>query len=270
MSDLPIYLIDSFTVEKFKGNPTAVCIINSAVTKKDMQLISKEINLPVTVFVELQKDIASVHQLYYFTVLAEIPACGHGTLAAAKAIALKYKVKQLRFITIEDKIIDITIASEMVVMSYPKYTALEYMVSDELIESLKLNDYHVIGVSKELETLFIELKEPKRLRSVRPDYKKLIASADDIIEVVITSRSDDKQYDYLLRSFCPWIGIDEDPVTGSVHSVLADFWAEKLKKQELKVYQASERGGELFIKNYDNKVEIGGQAVLLMEGSLYF
>ncbi len=264
------YLVDTFTSAKFKGNPAAVCILDDTVTKDDMQLIAKEINLPVTVFVELQNDIASVHHLYYFTVVTEIPACGHATLAAAKAIAMKCKAKQLRFITIEDKIITTTIADEMVVMSYPKYEAVEYKASNELLESLGLNECHVIGICKELETLFIEINEPSVLRTVKPDYKKLMQSNHEIIEVVITSRSDDERYDYLIRSFCPWIGIDEDPVTGSVHSVLAGYWANKLNKQQLKAYQASERGGELFVTNFDNKVEIGGQAVLTMEGSFYF
>ncbi len=74
-----------------------------------------------------------------------------------------------------------------------------------------------------------------------------------IIEVVVTSISDTPEYDFLLRSFCPWIGIDEDPVTGSVHTVLAGFWKERLGKEQLKAYQASARGGEILVRYYDDK-----------------
>jgi PhzF family phenazine biosynthesis protein len=268
MNKIPFYITDAFTKEKFSGNPTAVLIVNSTVTKNDMQLMAKEINLPVTVFVVLQDNMDAVHPLYYFTSITGIPACGHATLAAAKVVAMKHKTKQLRFITIEDKIIETAITDELIMMSYPKYEVVEYPVHSGLIESLSLNDYYVIGICKELETLFIEIKEPSVLRAIKPDYKKLLQSNNEIKEIVITSPSDEKQYDYLLRSFCPWIGIDEDPVTGSVHSVLAGYWANKLNKHQLKAYQASERGGELFVNSYHDKVEIGGAAVLIVEGVL--
>lgn len=263
----PFYLLDSFASEKFKGNPTAVCLVDGSVSKTTMQQTAKEINLPVTVFVELQKDMSAVHQLYYFTTVTEIPACGHATLAAARAVSLKHNIQRLRFITIEDNIIAASITTERIVLTYPRYEAVWYAENSQLIESLSITDYTIIGVCKELETLFIELKEPGQLRTIQPDHKKLVTSAGDIIEVVLTSRSDDERYDYLLRSFCPWIGIDEDPVTGSVHSVLAGYWANKLNKRQLKAYQASERGGEIYVTSFDNKVELGGEAVLVMEGS---
>jgi PhzF family phenazine biosynthesis protein len=267
---LAFYLIDAFASETFKGNPTAVCMVDSSVSKTTMQQIAKEINLPVTVFVSLQKDLNAVHPLYYFTSLIEIPACGHATLAAAKMVSFKTHLKQLRFITIEGKMITAEITGSSIVMSYPKYHTVEYKAGEELAESLGLNDYVVIGFCKELDTLFIEVADPGVLRMVKPDYQKLISSANDIMEVVITSRSDNKRYDYLLRSFCPWIGINEDPVTGSVHSVLAGYWTNKLNKyQQLKVYQASERGGELFVTGFDDKVQLGGETVLVMEGEFY-
>lgn len=75
-------------------------------------------------------------------------------------------------------------------------------------------------------------------------------------------------YDYLLRSFCPWIGIDEDPVTGSVHSVLAGFWTKKLNKNKLKAFQCSERGGELFVTSFSDKVELGGKMITILKGDI--
>ena len=82
------------------------------------------------------------------------------------------------------------------------------------------------------------------------------------------SASSNKEYDFVLRSFCPWIGIDEDPVTGSIHSVLADFWKNKTGKLRLTCYQASERGGLLHIRAGDQSVEIGGNARFVLEGNL--
>jgi PhzF family phenazine biosynthesis protein len=265
MDNFPFYIVDAFASEKFRGNPAAVCIINSTFTKNNMQLVARETNLPVTVFVELQKDIVSVHPLYYFTTVTEIAACGHTTLAAAKVISSLHRVKQLRFITIEDKIINTAITDEMIVMTYPKYETIECTISNELVESLRLDDYHIIGICKELETLFIEINKPSILPSIKPDYKRLLQINNEIKEIVITSRSDDKRYDYMLRSFCPWIGIDEDPATGSVHSALAGYWSKKLSKKNLSAYQASERGGEVFVTAFDDKVKLGGNAVVIRE-----
>ena len=82
------------------------------------------------------------------------------------------------------------------------------------------------------------------------------------------SKAVNKKYDFVLRSFCPWIGIDEDPVTGSIHSVLGHFWQNRLNKRELIAFQASNRGGQIYIKPLRNTVEIGGKAKVILEGYL--
>ena len=270
MRNIPVYFIDTFTSEKFKGNPTAVCLISNSISETEMLLIAKEFNLPVTAFVEMAESNGSLYNIQYFTTLTEIPACGHASLAAAKVVSMLKNRESLQLKPKQGSIIEVSIHNDQIVMSYPKYEVEEFSVTKELAKSLSLEEYISIGFSGELETLFIELPDPEILRNLKPDYRQLIKSTDKIKEVVITSLSDDKQYDYLLRSFCPWIGIDEDPVTGSVHSVLSGFWAKKLNKNNLHAYQASERGGELFIKNFANKVELGGNAFLIMEGSFYF
>ena len=68
------------------------------------------------------------------------------------------------------------------------------------------------------------------------------------------------------RYFCPKYGIDEDPVTGSAHTTLIPYWADKLNKSSLTAKQLSKRGGELYCQNLENRVLIGGNAVLYMKG----
>jgi PhzF family phenazine biosynthesis protein len=266
----PVYFIDAFTAEKFQGNPTAVCILQSSISYEKMLLVAKELNLPVTAFIEIAGSKDELYRIYYFTTVTEIPACGHATLAAAKAIGMLMNINAVSFKTCEERIIEVAMRDDKIIMSYPVYKAEPFPVSNELIRSLSIEIFKPIGFSKELETLFIELPDAQQLRNIQPDYARLIKSSDKIIEVVITSVSDDPRYDYLLRSFCPWIGIDEDPVTGSVHSVLAGFWSDRLHKNNLRVYQASKRGGEAFVTAYADKVELGGQAVPVIEGLIYF
>jgi PhzF family phenazine biosynthesis protein len=155
-------------------------------------------------------------------------------------------------------------------MSYPRYEWKKGTVENETLQSLGITDYRATAFSAELETLFIQLQNGDAIRKVQPDYRRLEKSSQLIKEVVITSASDDPQYDYLLRSFCPWIGIDEDPVTGSVHSVLGSYWQQQFNKNTLKAYQASRRGGELLVNAYDSTIEIGGKTVIVMKGEMNY
>ena len=84
------------------------------------------------------------------------------------------------------------------------------------------------------------------------------------MELIISSSSN--QYDFVSRYFCPKYGINEDPVTGSAHTTLIPYWSERLNKNLLTAKQISKRGGDLFCENADNRVLIGGSAVLYMKG----
>jgi len=262
------FVIDTFTSTPFKGNPTGVCITPQKLSTDQMLSIARKLNFPVTAFIEKHTTPQSACTIKYFTPTTEIPACGHATLASAKVIFELDSIVATTFTTIEGLAIAVRLENEIVVMSYPVYLMETAEVSKELLDSLALCNYKSAGYCKELQTLFIELDDPAVLKSLQPDFKQLVSSSDKIKEVVITSISDIAGYDYLLRSFCPWIGIDEDPVTGSVHSVLGGFWKTRLNKTTLKAFQCSERGGELFVTAYGDKVELGGKTVTILKGEI--
>ena len=264
---IPAYIIDSFTSTKFKGNPTAVCLSKTQPSYAMMHSIARELHFPVTAFLEMPAA-NEVYKINYFTVTGEIPACGHATLAAAQAIFELTAGDSPQFKTIENTIIKTHRDEETIFMAYPKFTTADFDIPEATLKSLGITHYKPVGFCEELETLFIELEHPEQLRQLQPNFDMLTKSTDRMIEVVVTSVSDSKDFDFLLRSFCPWIGIDEDPVTGSVHAVLAGFWKERLGKNELTAYQASERGGEVFVKAFDNSVQIGGKAITILKGEL--
>lgn len=263
----PFYLIDTFTSTKFKGNPTSVCYLNDCINKELMLSIAQEVGVPVTAFV-LPLN-ANTYGIRYFTITGEIPACGHATLASAEVMFKRTKNNdEISFKTIEEVIIDCNKKENIIYMTYPKYEMIDYNVSNKTLDTLGIKNYSSIGFCKELETLFIEIDNAKILREIKPNYNLLKESNNEIKEVVITSISDIKEYDFLLRSFCPWIGINEDPVTGSVHSVLARFWETKLNKISLVAYQASKRGGEVYVTSSETKIELGGKSIMVLEGRL--
>ena len=261
------YIIDTFTAAAFKGNPTGVCYSSESMDDETMLALANELGFPVSAFLSKEKE-GNEYQIRYFTPTTEIPACGHATLAAAQVILLEDKIPNPTFHTSNNIIIKTVHDDGFIMMSYPKFDLQDYAVSAEMMNSLGLTTYKSAGYCPQLEAVFIELNNASALKAVRPDYAKLVASSNEAKEVVITSAADSELHDYVLRSFCPWIGIDEDPVTGSVHSVLAGFWKARLRKDVFNVFQASERGGELVVKAFDDKVEIGGRTVTVLKGTI--
>ena len=260
------FILDTFTSKQFHGNPTGVCFLPEDIEVNVMQSIASELNFPVTAFT--RKIENGTYGLRYFTPLTEITACGHATLATAAVIAKESQSDTILFKTETDVSIQTLVKDGLVTMLYPKYALQDYKVPDEFLESLGIANYEDIKYCPELESVFVELLSPRQLRNVQPNFVNLVKSNPQIKEVVITTDSDTAKYDYLLRSFCPWIGIDEDPVTGSIHSALAPYWGERLNKKRLNAFQASKRGGEFLLTIASEQVLISGTYVLLMEGKL--
>jgi PhzF family phenazine biosynthesis protein len=258
---MQVYTIDTFTSTPGSGNPTVVCLPAHQLTGQEMQSLATEWRVPVSAFVYPLTE--GEYAIRYFTITTEIPACGHATLAAARAVFDNEAKHTISFVTIENIILTVEQRRSIIVMSYPRYELSDYNLSLQTLHSLQLTSYKSVGICRALESLFIELDNPALLRSLQPDYRKMMDSDPSLKEIVVTSLSDDPAYDFLLRSFCPWIGIDEDPVTGSVHSVLAGFWEKRLQKKELVAWQASPNGGKLFVTSFENKVELGGESVII-------
>jgi len=261
------WLLDTFTNEKFKGNPTPVCIVKDRLSDLTLHSLAKEFNAPVTAFIEFPatKDI---FQIRYFTITGEIPACGHATLGAAFILLNQMNKEQIVFKTIENIQLKARKENDLVFIEYPRFEKIKFDLPEALMRALSIKSIETYFYCSELQSLFIELKDENQVKNVQPDYSQLVKSSNEIKEVVVMSVSQNPSFDFVLRSFCPWIGIDEDPVTGSIHSVLAHYWKERLNKNKLRVYQASERGGQLFVNALEDKVEIGGYSKIIIEGQL--
>jgi PhzF family phenazine biosynthesis protein len=261
------YLLDTFTNEIFRGNPTSVCILDKTLSVKTMHSLAKEFNAPVTAFVEPQSE-NEIYPIRYFTVTGEIPACGHATLGAAFVLHNQTVGTQITFETIEKIMLQTRKDNGVTFIEYPKFNKTDFVIPTMLMNALNIQDSQTNFFSEELQSLFIELKNETEVKQLSPDFKMLLESTDKIKEVVVMSKAENKNYDFVLRSFCPWIGIDEDPVTGSVHSVLGQFWQERLNKNVLVAFQASQRGGHIVVKQLQNTVEIGGHVEMIIEGRL--
>ena len=268
MSKNNYFLLNTFSSQAFKGNPTPICFLSSPFSVRKMHSIAIELNAPVTVYL-LKKDEDNTFEIRYFTRIGEIPTCGHGTFGAAYILFKENgNANHLKFLTIEGVTIHASRENETTYIEYPQFQKTEFEYPSTLNEALGIKSFTSYFFCKELESLFILLESSEMIKCVCPNFNKLIQSTNKVKEVVIMSESESDAIDFILRSFCPWIGINEDPVTGSIHAILGPYWSKRLNKDVLIANQVSERGGEIIIKTLTDSVKIGGECTILIEGML--
>ena len=109
-------------------------------------------------------------------------------------------------------------------------------------------------------------EDAAEVRAVRPDFDAVARS--DARLVAVTAPGDRPGIDFVSRAFAPAVGVDEDPVTGSLHCTLAPLWADRLGRSELVAEQASARGGTVRVELRGDRVALAGQAVTVVSGEL--
>ncbi|MDA3940994.1 MAG: PhzF family phenazine biosynthesis protein [Spirochaetia bacterium] len=225
---LKIYHIDAFTNEVFKGNYAAVIITDEWLPDNLMQSIASENNLSETAFVLFSQD--------------KSPS---GITFSAKTVG-DLTVRQ-----VEDGFIE---------MTFPNRCPYKInLIPKELIKGLSIKPNEVL---LNQQVYFVIYANEEDVRTVIPNQEELKKLAP--YDVVVSAASN--KYDFNSRYFWPANGTGEDPVTGSIHAGLAPFWAERLGRNKLIAYQASERGGILKCRVEDNHVFISGKAVQYLEG----
>jgi PhzF family phenazine biosynthesis protein len=274
---VPLYLVDAFTEEPFKGNPAAVCLLKSSYPTDILQTIAAEMNLSETAFLHnLEKKRlkeSKIFSLRWFTPKVEMPLCGHATLASAAVLFYDVGVStnEVVFETMSGKL---TAKKEekSVILNFPTGDLSSLNPPPELLDALGVDDYKDAGYCRKTGNLLIILHDEKTLRSLKPNFELMKATpAKEKIRGVITTSLGHPPYDFVSRYFAPWIGINEDPVTGSAHTTLALYWSNKLGKREMLAFQASPRGGTLTVRLHPNndRVDLIGKAVIISKGELY-
>jgi len=261
---IPIYQVDAFTEVPFKGNPAGVCLLERAAEASWMQSVAAEMNLAETAFPVAEGD---GFRLRWFTPKVEVRLCGHATLATAHILwerGVLAPDREARFQTLSG-LLTARRDGALIELDFPARPPLPEPPAwaDAVVGALGIKPVH-IGMSAE-DVLF-EAADEETVRSIAPDFATLRALPAR--GVIVTSRSSDKRYDFVSRFFAPAVGVDEDPVTGSSHTVLVPYWAKKLGKTSLTAYQASARGGVLHLRHEGARVKIAGRAVTVIKGEI--
>lgn len=259
------YFVDSFTNQKFKGNPAAVCITDSDLDNATMQNIATEIGFSETAFIRQIADNA--YTIRFFTPKKEIPLCGHATLASSKIIFDTTDFQTISFLNCDNIELAIQKAGNEIVMQFPVYETESITVPENLLAALGIEDLLTTRFSPKNRIILIEIADSEKLAGLHPNFPALIQSYEGINGVLVTAQSKDPAFDFQYRYFWPWAGTDEDPVTGAVQTFLTKYWATKLNRRKLKVFQSSARTGRMTTELLEDKVLIYGEAVTVLEGS---
>ncbi len=271
------FIIDSFTAEPFKGNPAAVCLLDSPLSATQMLLTAQEFGLSETAFVteigagQGAEKGAGRYNIRYFSPKMEVDICGHATLAAAKALFSERKdVNTAAFTTHKGVTLKAQRAGTEIVMQFPVYDVVPAEVPRAMLDALGLHTVLRTSYSPDIHSLLIEIDSAEALAGLRPNFAALLASYDDIHGVCVTALSNDPEFDFESRYFWPWSGTDEDPVTGAMHCVLTPYWGAKLGLRKMRARQCSQRGGFMAVELMaSGELLIRAEAQIILKGELF-
>jgi PhzF family phenazine biosynthesis protein len=261
---LEIVQVDAFTDRPFAGNPAAVCVLEALPADAWMQAVAHEMNLSETAFLAPEGD---GWRLRWFTPAVEVDLCGHATLASAHVLWESGRLgldAAARFATRSGPLSAVR-RDGWIELDFPTLPATRGPLPANLLGALGAPGQPVWTGRSRYDAL-VELESEAVIRALRPDFTRLAKAG--MRGVIVTARAERPDVDFVSRFFAPGSGVDEDPVTGSAHCVLAPHWAVRLGRSELRARQVSARGGELRVRLAGERTHIAGQAVTVLRGAL--
>ena len=264
----PLTRVDAFADRPFTGNPAAVMPLEEWLSDAMLQAIAAENNLSETAFLVPDESGEADYELRWFTPTVEVALCGHATLASGHVLlsAAQWR-SDMRFRTRKAGILRVSREGDEGDIRYrmrlPAFRATAKPMPDvaramggDVVETL----WHEGGYA------LIVYHGADEIRALAPDLAALKAGGDLMYIATAPGAGDPSGADVVSRVFVPGGGIDEDPVTGSAHSVLAPYWTTRLGRDDFAAYQASARGGHIGCRLDGDEVELTGRCVTTLVG----
>lgn len=256
MTTIPFFQVDAFAEKALTGNPAAVLPLEKWLDDRVMQAIAAENNLSETAFTVPSGTDEYDFDLRWFTPTNEVEMCGHATLAAGHVLmtgsSVRFSTKSgLMTVSRHDELLELDIRS----------ANLTEVHEPDLCAALGLPDGPIWLADGYNDAAIIEVGDEAAVRAVAPDFaalKKIHRMA------VVTGRG--QGHDVASRVFVPYLGIDEDPVTGSAHAALVPYWTERLGRGEFTALQASARSGVLHCRQEGDRAVLGGHCHTVIIG----
>ena len=263
-----IFVVDAFSDGTYRGNPAGVVPLERG-DEPDaewMQATAAEMRHSETAYLEPRPDGA--YGLRWFTPEVEVDLCGHATLASAHVL---YETGRLApdaaavFHTRGGVLTAARESSGELRIDFPAAPPEPCDAPAGLLDAVGIAKAEVLRTDGQFFMLVVA--DAATVRDLTPDFRALVA-LPDVRGVYVTAPGDDGHFDIVSRCFGPKVGIDEDPVTGSMHCVIGPYWCERLGKTELRAFQASARGGEMRVRVAGDRVLLIGNAVTRLRGEL--
>lgn len=265
-----IRIVDAFTDRPFAGNPAGVLLLDAFPGDDWLQNVAMEVNHAETAFAHpLPPGGEADWALRWFTPVAEVAMCGHATLATAHVLhSTRAYEGPVRFATRSGVLVATPAEDGSITMDFPTAPLTRVEIAKGVGEALGAEPLAAFDTGPNVGDLLVELADEKTVHALAPDLKAL--GAHSTRGVIATARAEDpaRGYDFVSRCFFPNVGIDEDPVTGSAHTALAPYWAERLGRPGLTGLQASRRSGRVRTELRGDRTLLSGRAVTVIEGEL--
>lgn len=257
---IPLYQLDAFTDRLFAGNPAAVCPLQRWLADGILAAIAAENNLSETAFLVPKGED---YELRWFTPKVEIDLCGHATLAAGEVVFrwLRPGSSRVSFHSRRAGVLGVERRGRDLVLDFPARAPKPCDAPSGLLDALGGTPIEVLASERDVLVVYRTEAEVARLA---PSMAPLAALGQ--VGVIASARGE--RVDFVSRFFAPGMGVDEDPVTGSAHCVLAPYWAAALGKSTLEARQLSARGGALRCTLRGKRVDIAGGVVPFLEGTI--
>lgn len=257
---VPFFQVDAFTDTLFAGNPAAVLVLRDWPDDHVLQAIAAENNVSETAFVVEEAAGSDAHYaLRWFTPKVEIALCGHATLASGHVLIGDRSM--IRFRTRQAGLLTVTSAGDIgLTLDLPSWPASPQdlpRLSEALGGPVQKTLWRDGGYA------VLVYPDAAAVRALAPDFRAL----ERLGNILFIATAPGDETDVVSRVFAPGAGIDEDPVTGSAHCVLADYWTRRLDMQGFSAEQASARGGLLHVALNGDRVILTGRCRTVIEGS---
>ncbi|HNX55711.1 MAG TPA: PhzF family phenazine biosynthesis protein [Prolixibacteraceae bacterium] len=256
---LQIFQADAFAAGLFKGNPAAVVPLTQWLSDELMQQIAMENNLSETAFFIPEGDHFHIR---WFTPKAEVRLCGHATLATAHVLfnELNFQGDLLEFESLSG-ILTVKKVEDKLQLDFPADFSQEVEPIETFTEAFSAKPLQIFKGRTDYMLLF---DSEETIKNLNPNIQLLLST--NARGVIATAKGN--EVDFVSRFFAPAVGVNEDPVTGSAHTTLIPFWANRLSKNELTALQLSARGGQLWCTLLGKRVFIAGKAVTYLRGEI--
>ncbi|AZD80763.1 PhzF family phenazine biosynthesis protein [Pseudomonas chlororaphis] len=258
---LDIFQVDAFSSTPFGGNPAAVCPLDAWLPDATLQRIAEENNLSETAYFVRNGEL---FELRWFTPSVEVDLCGHATLAAAWVLfeQLNEPSELLRFSTRSGEL-RVRRDGERLSMDFPARQSAAVEIPPSLLHALGLPRAEALYRT---DDYLLVVEDEAIIAGLKPDFAAL--AQFEVRGIAVTAPG--TQFDFVSRWFGPSVGVNEDPVTGSAHTSLAPYWAQRLGKTRLSAEQGGARKGQLWCEVLDNgRVLISGQGALYLKGTIF-